>query len=109
MDPDMCTGECASRFQTYLAITSRRLDPYAAAIESRNSKVRPVTFIASSGNELKHVEAEKYATKLIAAALRTTVARCRNVAHGELASQRDGPADIDAYFLKKLGVTAERS
>lgn len=107
--PDMSAAECAFGYRAYLPVVSHRLHPYAAPIESRHLKGLPAAFIASAENDLMHVEAERYAAKLIAAGVPTTVTRYGNVAHNELASRQEVLADVAAFFIKRFGTTSKRS
>jgi acetyl esterase len=82
---DITASECAACYRAYLPQASQRMHPYAAPLEASRLANLPDTLIATAGNDVLHLEAEKYATNLIAAGVLTQVARFPNVSHAGLA------------------------
>jgi acetyl esterase len=108
VDPDLGASECAQCYRAYLPNASQRLHPYAAPIESRRLAGLPPALIASAQHDLLHVEAEKYASELIAAGVPTEVTRYRNVAHHALGTHPAALADVVGFFKKRLLVKAQK-
>jgi acetyl esterase/lipase len=88
---DITAKECAACYRAYLPQAAQRMHPYAAPLEASRLANLPDTLIATAGNDVLHVEAEKYAGNLIAAGVLTQVARFPNVSHAGLA---DHPAAL---------------
>ncbi|MEM5461666.1 alpha/beta hydrolase [Paraburkholderia phytofirmans] len=88
---DITAGDCALSYRAYLPKIAQRLHPYAAPIESMRLAGLPATFIATAQNDVLHVEAEQYASRLIDAGVATQVTRCPGVSHAALA---DDPAAL---------------
>jgi len=99
---DTSAKECAMGYRSYLKNISHRMHPYAAPIESRRLFGLPAALIASAGNDVLHVEAEKYSCELIAAGVPTEVTRYRDVSHKELAVNLNVLGDVSAFFNKRL-------
>jgi acetyl esterase/lipase len=106
--PDLGASECAQCYRAYLPIASQWLHPYAAPIESRRLAGLPPALIASAQHDLLHVEAEKYASELIAAGVPTEVTRHCNASHQELGTHPAALADVVEFFKKRLPVKAQR-
>jgi acetyl esterase len=74
------TARCTEAYQRYLPRASDRLHPYAApAVSTRLAALPPALIITTQDDALRD-EAETYATKLIAAGVKTQVTRLP--AHG---------------------------
>ena len=100
--PDVCMSECAQCYRAYLPNASQRLHPYAAPLESRRLAGLPPALIASAQHDLLHIEAEKYASELIAAGVPTEVTRHVNASHNALATHPAALADVVTFFRKRL-------
>jgi acetyl esterase len=100
--PDVCMSECAQCYRAYLPNASQRLHPYAAPLESRRLAGLPPALIASAQHDLLHIEAEKYASELIAVGVPTEVTRHVNASHNALATHPAALADVVAFFRKRL-------
>lgn len=101
---DLCLSECAACYRAYLPECAMRLHPYAAPLESRRLKGLPAALIASAQNDLLHIEAEKYASVLIAAGVPTQVTRYPNASHGDLSHHAAALDDIAMFFRQRLAV-----
>jgi acetyl esterase len=88
---DITAKECAACYRAYLPQAAHRMHPYAAPLESSRLANLPATLIATAQNDVLHVEAEKYASRLIDAGVPTQVVRYPSVSHAELA---DHPAAL---------------
>jgi acetyl esterase len=99
-DVDMC--KCAQNYRAYLPNSSQRLHPYAAPLESSRLAGLPPALIASAEHDLLHIEAEKYASHLIAAGIPTEITRHWNASHGGLATHPAALDDVVAFFRKRL-------
>ncbi|MFC0401168.1 alpha/beta hydrolase [Paraburkholderia rhizosphaerae] len=88
---DITASECAACYRAYLPQAAQRMHPYAAPLEAVRLANLPDTLIATAGNDVLHVEAEKYAGNLIAAGVLTQVVRFPNLTHAALA---DHPAAL---------------
>ncbi|CAB3757412.1 alpha/beta hydrolase [Paraburkholderia humisilvae] len=88
---DITASECAACYRAYLPQAAQRMHPYAAPLEAVRLANLPDTLIATAGNDVLHVEAEKYAGNLIAAGVLTQVVRFPNLSHAALA---DHPAAL---------------
>ncbi|AMH43572.1 MULTISPECIES: alpha/beta hydrolase [Burkholderiaceae] len=108
VDPDLGASECAQCYRAYLPNASQWLHPYAAPIESRRLAGLPPALIASAQHDLLHVEAEKYASELIAAGVPTEVMRHGNASHHELGTHPAALADVVSFFKKRLPAKAQR-
>lgn len=95
-------GICASCYRAYLPTAMQRLHPYAAPLESRRLAGLPPALIASVQHDQLHIEAERYASALIAAGVATEVTRYAGTSHAALANDPAAIADVVAYFLKRL-------
>jgi acetyl esterase len=100
--PDFEASDCARCYRAYLPNASQRLHPYAAPLESRRLHGLPPALIASAEHDLLHIEAEKYASELIAAGVPTEVTRHRKASHQALAAHPEALADVVAFFKKRL-------
>jgi acetyl esterase/lipase len=80
----------------------QRLHPYAAPLESRRLGGLPPALIASVQRDQLHMEAERYASELIAAGVPTEVTRYHDTSHAELAAHPAALADAIAFFQKRL-------
>jgi acetyl esterase/lipase len=95
-------GTCASCYRAYLPTAMQQLHPYAAPLESRRLSGLPPALIASVYGDRLHVEAERYASELIAAGVPTEVIRYRNTTRKELAGFPAALEDVIGFFQKKL-------
>lgn len=105
--PDLGARECAtlsSVFAQCIAMAPSVRGP----IESRRLAGLPPALIASAEHDLLHVEAEKYASELIAAGMPTEVARHCNASHHELGTHPAALADVVIFFQKRLHSKALR-
>jgi acetyl esterase/lipase len=91
LSSDITAKECAACYRAYLPQAAQRMHPYAAPLEASRLANLPDTLIATAGNDVLHVEAEKYAGNLIAAGVLTQVVRFPNISHAGLA---DHPAAL---------------
>ncbi|MCR4470481.1 alpha/beta hydrolase fold domain-containing protein [Burkholderia sp. SCN-KJ] len=107
--PDMRAVECALGCRAYLRIAIHRLHPYAAPIESRRLKGPPVAFITISEHDLMHMEAGRYAARLMVSGVSTTVKRYANVGHKDLLSRQEVLADVFAFFSERPGAASEHA
>jgi acetyl esterase/lipase len=78
------------------------LHPYAAPIESRRLAGLPPALIATAGNDVLHVEAEKYSYELIAAGVSIEATRYADVSHNALAYHRPAIDDMVEFFRRRL-------
>lgn len=102
MTSDVNVSECARCYRAYLPHASQRLHPYAAPLESRRLHGLPPALIASAGNDVLHVEAEKYASELINAGVPTQVTRFASTSHAALATHPPALAEAIAFFQRRL-------
>jgi acetyl esterase len=93
---------CANCYRAYLPTTMSRLHPYAAPLESRRLQGLPPALIASVQNDQLHVEAERYASELIAAGVSTEVTRYVDTSHAALSNDAEALADLASFFRKWL-------
>ena len=93
---------CASCYRAYLPAAMQRLHPYAAPLESRRLRGLPPAWVASVEDDQWHVEAERYASELIAAGIPTEVTRYGGTSHTALAAHPAALADVTAFFQKRL-------
>ncbi|MGP8434977.1 alpha/beta hydrolase [Paraburkholderia fungorum] len=93
---------CASCYRAYLPTTMLRLHPYAAPLESRRLQGLPPALIASVQNDQLHVEAERYASELIAAGVPTEVTRYVNTSHTTVSTHPEALADLAVFFQRRL-------
>ncbi len=100
--PELDLRACASCYRAYLPTAMQRIHPYAAPLESRRLGGLPPALIASVQNDQLHIEAERYASELIAAGVPTEVTRYRDTSHAALAGHPAALADVNAFFRKRL-------
>jgi acetyl esterase len=93
---------CARCYADYLPSPMLRLHPYAAPIESRRLWGLPPALICSVQSDRLHVEAERYASALIAAGVPTEVTRYRNTSRQNAAHNDATLLDMVAFFCKRL-------
>ncbi len=96
---EVTASECAACYRAYLPEASHRMHPYAAPLESSRLAGLPPTLIVTAQNDVLHIEAEKYASRLIDAGVRTQVVRYPTLTHAQIA---DDPAVLQAavrFFL----------
>ncbi|PRY04449.1 alpha/beta hydrolase [Paraburkholderia sp. BL25I1N1] len=92
----------ASNYAAYFRNISQRLHPYAAPIESRRLAGLPPALIAIAGNDVLHVEAEKYCCELIAAGVPTEAVRYKEVSHNALGSDRRAIDHMVEFLRRRL-------
>ncbi|MGI4812300.1 MAG: alpha/beta hydrolase [Janthinobacterium lividum] len=102
---DVKLNECAQCYRAYLPNASQRLHPYAAPLESSRLAGLPPALIASAQNDVLHVEAERYASALIAAGVPTQVTRHRNASHAGLAADVAALAEVALFLRQRLAAT----
>ncbi|MFC4703612.1 alpha/beta hydrolase [Paraburkholderia caffeinitolerans] len=95
---DISASECAACYRAYLPEASQRMHPYAAPLESSRLAGLPPTFIVTAQNDVLHIEAEKYATRLIEAGVRTHVVRYPSVSHAQIGTHPDALAEAVRFF-----------
>jgi acetyl esterase len=95
-------GTCASCYRAYLPTAMQRLHPYAAPLESRRLVGLPPALIASVHGDKLHVEAERYASELIAAGVHTEVVRYRDTTRKDLSGYPAALEDVVDFFQKRL-------
>jgi len=95
---DITASECAACYRAYLPEAAQRMHPYAAPLESSRLMGLPPTLIVTAQNDVLHVEAEKYASRLIDAGVRTHVVRYPSVSHAQIASHPAALADAVRFF-----------
>ena len=95
---DITASECAACYRAYLPEASHRMHPYAAPLESSRLAGLPPTLIVTAQNDVLHVEAEKYASRLIDAGVRTQVVRYPSVSHAQIASHPAALAESVRFF-----------
>ncbi|CAB3792931.1 alpha/beta hydrolase [Pararobbsia alpina] len=104
-EADTDVSDCARCYRAYLPEASQRLHPYAAPLESTRLGGLPAALIASAEHDLLHIEAERYASNLIAAGVPTQVRRHRSVSHSKLPSLPAVLEEVCAFFRQRLGIT----
>jgi acetyl esterase len=102
---DTDVTECARCYRAYLPEASQRLHPYAAPLESTRLAGLPTALIASAEHDLLHIEAERYASNLIAAGVPTQVRRHCSVSHSMLPSLPAVLDEVAKFFQQHLAVT----
>jgi len=95
---DITARECAACYRAYLPEAAQRMHPYAAPLESSRLAGLSPTLIVTAQNDVLHVEAEKYASRLIDAGVRTQVVRYPSVSHAQIASHPAALADAARFF-----------
>ncbi len=100
---DITATDCADSYRAYLPQISQRLHPYAAPLESKRLTGLPATHIATAENDVLHVEAETYASRLIAAGVRTQVIRYASVSHAELGNHALALLEVVHFFQWHFG------
>lgn len=103
---DLTAAECADSYRQYLPQSAQRTHPYAAPLESLRLRGLPPAFIATAECDVLHVEAEKYAAALIAAGVRTQVARFAGITHAALRSHLPVLHDITEFLRRSLALPA---
>ncbi|MGP8435001.1 alpha/beta hydrolase [Paraburkholderia fungorum] len=97
-------GACARCYADYLPNPMSRLHPYAAPIESCRLWGLPPALICSVQSDRLHIEAERYASALIAAGVPTEVTRYRNTSRRDAACDDATLSDMVSFFRKRLAV-----
>lgn len=95
---DISASECAACYRAYLPEAAQRMHPYAAPLECTRLAGLPPTFIVTAQNDVLHIEAEKYATRLIEAGVRTHVIRYPSVSHAQIGAHPDALAEAVRFF-----------
>lgn len=95
---DITASECAACYRAYLPEASQRMHPYAAPLESMRLGGLPPTLIVTAQNDVLHIEAEKYASRLIDAGVRTQVVRYPSVSHANLAAHSGALSEAVRFF-----------
>lgn len=105
---DITAGECAACYRAYLPEAAQRLHPYAAPLESARLAGLPPTLIVTAQNDVLHIEAEKYASRLIDAGIRTHVVRYPRVSHAQIAAYDAALGEAVRFFKCCFEASAER-
>ncbi|WP_322053509.1 alpha/beta hydrolase [Paraburkholderia bannensis] len=95
---DISASECAACYRAYLPEAAQRMHPYAAPLECTRLAGLPPTFIVTAQNDVLHIEAEKYATRLIEAGVRTHVVRYPSVSHAQIGAHPEALAEAVRFF-----------
>jgi len=95
---DITASECAACYRAYLPEASQRMHPYAAPLESARLAGLPPTLIVTAQNDVLHIEAEKYASRLIDAGVRTQVVRYPSVSHAQIGSHSAALMECVRFF-----------
>ncbi|MCX5538778.1 alpha/beta hydrolase [Paraburkholderia sp. CNPSo 3076] len=95
---DITASECAACYRAYLPDATQRMHPYAAPLESLRLGGLPPTLIVTAQNDVLHIEAEKYASRLIDAGVRTQVVRYPSVSHANLAAHPAALSEAVRFF-----------
>lgn len=95
---DISASECAACYRAYLPEAAQRMHPYAAPLESSRLAGLPPTFIVTAQNDVLHIEAEKYAVRLIEAGVRTHVVRYPSVSHAQIGAHPEALAEAVRFF-----------
>ncbi|MBB3261558.1 acetyl esterase/lipase [Paraburkholderia bannensis] len=95
---DISASECAACYRAYLPEAAQRMHPYAAPLECTRLAGLPPTFIVTAQNDVLHIEAEKYAARLIEAGVRTHVMRYPSVSHAQIGAHQDALAEAVRFF-----------
>jgi acetyl esterase len=104
-EADTDVSDCARCYRAYLPEASQRLHPYAAPLESTRLGGLPAALIASAEHDLLHIEAERYASNLIAAGVPTQVRRHRSASHSKLPLLPAVLEEVCTFFRQRLAVT----
>jgi acetyl esterase len=105
---DVTAGECAACYRAYLPEAAQRMHPYAAPLESARLGGLPPTLIVTAQNDVLHVEAEKYASRLIDAGVRTQVVRYPSVSHAQIATYPAALSEAVRFFKCCFEASAQR-
>jgi acetyl esterase/lipase len=100
---DITSSDCAQSYRAYLPKIAQRMHPYAAPIESTRLVGLPATFIATAQNDILHVEAEQYASRLIDAGVATQVTRFPSISHVPLADDSAALWEGVRFFRCRFG------
>jgi acetyl esterase len=95
---DITARDCAACYRAYLPQPQQRMHPYAAPLESVRLAGLPPTLIVTAQNDVLHVEAEKYAARLIDAGVLTQVVRCADTTHAALAEHPPALLEAARFF-----------
>ncbi len=95
---DISASECAACYRAYLPEAAQRMHPYAAPLECSRLAGLPPTFIVTAQNDVLHIEAEKYASRLIDAGVRTHVVRYPSVSHAQIGAHPEALAEAVRFF-----------
>jgi acetyl esterase len=93
---------CARRYADYLPSPMLRLHPYAAPIESRRLGGLPPALICSVLSDRLRLEAEKYASALIAAGVPTETTRYIQTSRDGAACNQETLSDVAAFLRNRL-------
>jgi acetyl esterase len=103
MDTGFDVGACARGYAEYLPGLMHRLHPYAAPIESRRLWGLPPALICSVRSDPLRVEAERYASALIAAGVPTEMTRYGETSRQDIVRHKATLLDLVSFFRKRLG------
>ncbi|MBB2978424.1 alpha/beta hydrolase [Paraburkholderia tropica] len=95
---DITASECAQCYRAYLPDATQRMHPYAAPLESSRLGGLPPTLIVTAQNDVLHIEAEKYASRLIDSGVRTHVVRYPSVSHAQIGAHEEALAEAVRFF-----------
>ncbi|WP_028229115.1 alpha/beta hydrolase [Paraburkholderia ferrariae] len=105
---DITAGECAACYRAYLPEAAQRMHPYAAPLESSRLAGLPPTLIITAQNDVLHIEAEKYASRLIDAGVRTQVVRYPSVSHAQIGAYPAALKEAVRFFQCCFEASAQR-
>ncbi|TAM05777.1 MAG: alpha/beta hydrolase [Paraburkholderia sp.] len=105
---DITAGECAACYRAYLPEAAQRMHPYAAPLESSRLAGLPPTLIVTAQNDVLHIEAEKYASRLIEAGVRTNVVRYPSISHAQLVAYEAALSEAVRFFKCCFEACAKR-
>jgi len=99
-DPE--SSNWARQYRAYLPDVRHRMHPYAAPLVSVRLGGLAPAFIATVKNDVLRIEAERYATKLIAAGVPTAVIRYEQEFHPSTGTGEQVFDDIASFFRRRL-------
>lgn len=105
---DITAGECAACYRAYLPEAAQRMHPYAAPLECSRLAGLPPTLIITAQNDVLHIEAEKYASRLIDAGVRTQVVRYPSASHAYVATCPEALSEAVRFFKCCFEASAQR-
>ena len=102
MQSDIPATAYARCYRAYLPDAAQRLHPYAAPLDSRRLAGLPPTLIVTAQRDVLRIEAEQYATNLIAAGVPTEVTRFPAISHAALPGHRPALLAVADFLRRRL-------